>query len=98
MKAIALDSFQPQFAWYRQHTGDIRQTGMKRRVETRDLRKSGKMFLRKADRGQGGRRVQRRERDRRVELGQHRFVDPTMPPQFWSTMHDAVPDGVRRHL
>jgi hypothetical protein len=49
MKPVALDTLQLQFLGDRKNTCDLRQFGMKGGVETRHLRKPGKMLLCEAD-------------------------------------------------
>jgi hypothetical protein len=49
VKSVALNSLRLQFLGNREHPRDGRQFGVKCGVETRRLRKSRKMLLRKAD-------------------------------------------------
>ena len=49
MKPVALDALLLQFPGKRKDPGDIRQTGVKGRVEAGYLRKPRKMLLRGAD-------------------------------------------------
>jgi len=64
-------------------------------VEARDLRQSGERLRERADRRQIVRLVQRCERHQALELGHHRRVDPHRRREASSTVHDAVPDGLR---
>ena len=96
MKSIALDTLRLQRLGDRQHPRDVGQAGVKHRVEACRLRKAGKLRQSKADYGQRRRNVQRRERDRGFQFGEHRRNDEAMPPKLRSAMHDPVPDGGRR--
>ena len=96
VKPVALDTLRSQFLGDRKHPRDIRQVGVKRGVETRHLRKAGKMLLRKADDRQRRRHMQRREGGGGLELPQDRVIDEAMLPKLRSAMHDAMPDGGRR--
>ena len=96
MKPVALDALRLQFLGDRKDARDLRQSGVKGGVETRHLRKAGKMLLREADDRQSRRSMQRREGGCRLKLPQDRIVDQAMLAQLRSAMHDAMPDGGRR--
>ena len=68
MKSVALDALRLQFLGDRKDARDLRQFGVKGGVETRRLRKPGKMLLREADDRQGRGHMQRREGGRGFEL------------------------------
>ena len=40
--------------------------------------------------------MQRREGNRRFKLVQNLITNTAMAPEFWSTVHDPMPNGDRR--
>ena len=93
MKPIALDTVQLQFLGDRQDPCDLGQPGVKGGVETRHLRKPGKVFLCEADDRQRRRRMQRCKGGCRLELQKDRIINQAMLPELWPAMHDTMSDG-----
>jgi len=90
-KAVALDTERLQFPRNWKHTGDIGHPSMKGGVETCHLRKSRKMFVRKADNRYRIRGVQRRKNGRFSQLLRYLFVNQAMLPELRAAVHDTVP-------
>ena len=96
VEPVALDALRPQFPGDRKDARDRRQSGVKRGVETRHLRKPGKMHFREADDRQSWWNMQRCEGRRRLKLPQDLIVNAAMLPELRPAMHNAMPDGRRR--
>ena len=95
VKSVALYAQRLQIPRNRKYARDVRHRGVECRVEARHLRKPGKVLLSKADDRQRGRGMQRRKSDRGYQLLHDRFVDQAVLPQFWSAMHNTMPDRDR---
>ena len=94
VETVALQALLAQLARQRQNARHQRHAGMKRGVETRDLRQPGEVLAGEPNERQCGRHVQRRKRRGAIEQVQHRGVDSAMTAQQRPAVHDAVADGV----
>ena len=96
MKPVSLNPLRLQFLGDREDTCDRRQFGVKGGVETRRLRKPGKMLLGRANDHQSRWNVQRRKGGSSLKLPYDCIVDEAMLSELGSAMHDPVADGSRR--
>ena len=96
VKPVALDPLRSKCTRDRQHARELGHSGVKARVETCDLRQSGKMCLRGADHRQRRRRVQRRKYCCRFQVLKDGVIDDAMATKLRAAMYDTMTDGVRR--
>ena len=80
VKPVALDALRSQFLGDRKNARHVRLFGVKRGVETRHLRKVGKMLPREADDRQSRRNMQRREGGGSLKVSQDRIIDEAVLP------------------
>jgi hypothetical protein len=96
VKSIALDAYSLERFWKRENAGDIRQTRVKCRVETPNLRNPWEMASRSRDDTERGWYMQWRERRRHLESPQRAFIENAMTSQVRPTMDNPVSNRIRR--
>ena len=92
METVAAHSVGRHGAWDGQDVGDLGQGRVEDSVETGDLRQRRVMRFGKPDQRQGRWTVERGQGDRLFELGDDIVIDPGVPPQRRTAMHDTVAD------